>query len=883
MRYIILLLLTTFNLFALSITGTVSTDTKGNPTIDFKSEDFLRINTVKKIKRESSKPSIKQAFICPQIETKLISKKTNLVLSSQDITFDTSEIYNIDFTTGSYMCSYSINDKVIFTHHFKKNQYYTDLLKLQKESIESGEKVLGFDYLSLKNDINSIPKNQTVNVNEIIEKVGLNEEYETKGFNTYSRMLTGVISFDDDIVRGTDSKGDILFNSQGNTYSDSDIDSTDINNDSKVFGKDFSTSWWQDALTYVGYYDEGEAARDNRDDLLSQVDNTNSFVNRSLYGSYHDMFVSANLFLFIFFLILLITVHIFVSMGWDQIKEVIKDKKFMKKNQLKIAITIFSAFVFLLPVSSTIISNKSFDSALSLGAQGVSKITGYTSEIADEVTYDIAKRKIKELANNSNVYSKDQLKSISNDILNNLTYTYQQIGTLELCRDTYFINSFLKDNVNFSSLDTQGNIFSQGRVISPQSCRNIEGSIYSNMKLIENDSQLLNSKISALKSSGGELSPHEKAIASISYLYGSVTRDFGWMSIPLSYSIQKHYNDIALNQSQKTESELEKNMDSYFEKNEFSDSTVVNAGIDTVAFVSSFAFLSNFQGYNRIQETLYKQMKPEPLTDTITEDWFYDSKEQARSKIKRKIQKGKEKAAKAKKNAKKKLAKYVGTVIPQAKAVAVVDQFLSKMLNFAQESAALVLSHLTAKLAFISGLTTFKQAGIIAIMLFSIVLYLFEIFITIFYIFVFFLRFYKGAFTGEQSSATGFFISRIIYLAAFPVVFAYCGAYLYFGDEIMGDIFNLFITLDIQTLKAVTYSVASSSSIVDSIGIGMEAMLDIGMKVAVYEVISIFIMFPLAYFVTIHMPSKVIKMIDDASMPTDHDLVNLSRKIEGKE
>ncbi len=222
-------------------------------------------------------------------------------------------------------------------------------------------------------------------------------------------------------------------------------------------------------------------------------------------------------------------------------------------------------------------------------------------------------------------------------------------------------------------------------------------------------------------------------------------------------------------------------------------------------------------------------------------------------------------------------------VTPQGATTAIVDKFMGKLMNVMQESAAIVLSHLVAKFAFIAGLTQFKIAGVIAVMLFSIVMYLVEVFITVFYIGIFFLRFYKGAFTGEQNVSTGFLLSRIIYLVSFPIVFTFSIAFLYFGEQLLSHIFNLFTTLDIQTLKAVTYSVSSSQSILDSIGTGMEAMLDLGMKMATYEIISIFIMFPMAYYITIHMPNKVIKMIDEAAEPRDNDLVNLSRKIEGKE
>ncbi len=882
---LILYLSITLNLFGFQIDDTEINITSSNST----GVDIVKVEVPKEITRPSDKKaSIEYAFVCPQTVVKIVANNT-----TYDTTYEYATIRNIDFTKGSYTCDYyNAVGKLGFTYRFTKNDYYMDLLKSKREKIIRGEKTLGFDYAKLQSDINSIQDSQTVDVDKIIESVGLNKNYDSKGFDTYSQMLTSIISFDDERIIGTNIKGDLLFRGQGNIYSDKNTDLTELinsntkNDEKSVFGREHGVSWWQSALTYVGWYDAGEAASNNREELLNSVDSVDSFIDRSMVGSYFDLFISAEMFGFYFLLILIITTRIIVSMGWQQFRNKLVNipRTMIKKEDGAVnylAVTVMG-FLFLVPFSSTIINEKQFNDGLSVAAQGISHIVGYTTDTADQITYDITKRKIKELANNSDVYSKEQLLSISEEIVNNLNYTSQQISTLELCRKTYFIDSFLNENIDLATADIQGEIYREGRVIEPRTCRNIEGSIYNNMQMVESDSKLLQHKIATLKKYDG-LSPTEKAIGSVSHIYGSVSRDFGWMSIPLSYSIQKHYNDIALNLDDAKEAELDKNMDSYFSKNEFSDSSLISGGVDTVAFISSFAFLHNFSSFSKMQEMLYRQMSPSPITDEVTQDWFYDSKEQAKSKLKAKIQQGKQKVEKAKKNAKKKLIKYMSMVTPQGATAAIVDKFVGKLMNVMQEGAAIVLSHLVAKYAFIAGLTQFKLAGVIAIMLFSIVVYLVEVFVTVFYIGIFFLRFYKGAFTGEQNVSTGFLLSRIIYLVSFPIVFVFSVAFLHFGEQLLSHIFNLFTTLDIQTLKAVTYSVSSSQSIFDSIGTGVEAMLDLGMKMATYEIISIFIMFPMAYYITIHMPNKVIKMIDEAAEPRDNDLVNLSRKIEGKE
>ncbi len=631
---LILYLSITLNLFGFQIDDTDINITSSNGT----SVDIIKVEVPKEITRPSDKKaSVEYAFICPQTVVKIVANNTT-VLKTYDTAYEYATIRNIDFTNGTYTCNYyNAVGKLGFTYRFTKNDYYMDLLKSKKEQILRGEKTLGFDYATLQNDIDSINENQTVDVDKIIESVGLNENYDRKGFDTYSQMLTSIISFNDEKIIGTDAKGDLLFRAQGNVYSDENTDLTELidsntkNDEKSVFGREHGVSWWQSALTYVGWYDAGEAASNNREELFNSVDSVDSFIDRSLFGSYFDLFISAEMFGFYFFLILIITTRIIVSMGWEKFRSrVVNMPRTMLRKEdgaVNIYAVLLMGFIFLLPFSSTITNNQQFDQALSMGAQGIGHVVGYTTETADQITYDITKRKIKELANNSDVYSKEQLLSISEEIVNNLTYTSHQIGTLELCRNTYFTNdSFLNENIDLATADIQGEIYREGRVIEPRTCRNIEGSVYNNMQMIESDSKLLQHKIATLKKYDG-LSPMERAISSVSHIYASVSRDFGWMSIPLSYSIQKHYNDIALNLDDAKEAELDKNMDSYFSKNEFSDSSVINGGVNTVTFISSFAFLHNFSSFTKMQEMLYRQMSPSPITDEVTQDWFYDSKE----------------------------------------------------------------------------------------------------------------------------------------------------------------------------------------------------------------------------------------------------------------
>ena len=867
-------------------------------------KDYIRVQVPSEIKRDpSSVPSLKQAFICPTTKIQTLNKKTKVIIKSEMMSaYESVKISNIDYSNGAYTCSYYFNDKIEFSYRYKKNAYYIELLKKKEYEILSGVKILGFDYQKLNAEIEQIDESSLLNIDKIIDDIGLNNDYGTKGFETLSSLIVGTIGMDEDIITGTDVHGNIIFKQNGSTYtyndtvmydtSDELIKSNQKNDDSSVLGKDYDLSLWQKAMRYVGINNEIEAAAKNSDVLLNAVDNTSSFIDKSTLGNYHNFFLLSDMFMLYLILFSIISIKVSTMYGIDAVEAALTKRYEHLKRHKKtyfISVAAISSIVFL-PIGETQLNgNKIGNDGATIGQNMLGSLASISTNISDEITYDLTKLRLKSVAKNAKIYDKSQLTTISRDIARSLNITSHQIGLLQICKDLYSFNgTFLNANDGLSYRNNKDEMIPLG-VPSVKTCGNTEGNIYSNMQQIKADTSLLVEKIESIKSNNGELSEIEKSLTSTTHLIGSVVKDTGWIGgAAFLYTLPKFYENIALDIDSQKESNLETSIDSYFDKNGFvdNDSFMIDKGVDLVSVVSSYAFLHNFDMFSRTQQQLYSLMKPAPLNDEISEDWNYNAQEQAQSKTKNKIQKTKEKAQKAKKSAIKKIVGFVSKITPQGAAAALVDRMLTKTIAVTKEAGALVVSYMAAKVALIESLKLFKYAAVTSIVVLMSILYIKELILFIFFLPLFLFKFMRTLIKSEDSTAVSESLSKLIYVVAYPSFLVISVFLLWILESLLNHILSIVVAMEIQTMKLTAYSVSSSQSVIDSFGTKLESIMRIGMYGGISEIIQIFVVIILAWIVIKNMPDEMLDLIDPGSKNSNNtqsvDQVDSSRSTGGK-
>jgi|GEM_PF-4677347 len=842
----------------------------------------------------SGKLDIRQAFICPSTTLRLIDTINNTVIESKQAHHELKKVDNISYSTGSYTCNYSTNGKLGFSHTYLVNDYYQQILEEKNLRIYNGETTLGFNFQQLNQDISSIKETQTVDVDEIITDVGLKNEYDNKDFQTYSQMMINIITGDEQDIIGTNVKGEIEFKSDtlGQSTNSNDVNTDEIINsnydsDEGVFSDDFNLNFWDKTLRFFGISEENEAALDNRNELLSNVDSTDSFINKSILGYYHNIFNVEISFGFYTIIFALILSKVILQHGFEDLSNRLSaNKQKLKKDFILFSIvtSILSIFVFF-SWGETVVNGKIVDGPT--GAQtAISLFADTSTEIADELLYNATAMRIKQLANTSKVYNKQQLEEITKDIATNLNVTSQQISVLQMCREIYstpnesFINFEL---VSYRNL--QHDMFNRG-IPSINTCSSVEKSIFSNMKQIEVDSQLLTQKIKSLKNNSGKKSAVEIAIGTTAHLMSSTIHSFGWMGLPLYYSLPKYFENLALGLEDNAAAELETNTNSYFSKNEFTDedSSIIDTGVDMTSAISSYIFLSSFDGYNRVQQQLYSLMRPAPISDEISEDWNYNAQETAQNKTKDKIQKSKKNIQKVKKNIKNKVVRFFSKLTPAGAAASIVDRTISKVISVGKEGTALLLSHMGAKVAFINFLKILKYAGVVMLIIIMFGMYLKEIFVLSVFVGFLFMRYVRGAITGNYSEASTFALGKILYIFIYPIALVTAVMFLVFLEEFLNYLFSFYVLLEVQSLKTISYSLSASQGVFDSLATKMESLLLIGTLAGVIEILKLIALFPIAYYVIISMPKEITDLIDsDASSKSHETALNTNhRNLEGK-
>lgn len=845
-----------------------------NESTGTNSDDTIVVQVPTQIERDPDIMDLSQAFICPKIENRLINKTTNIVEKKwiNDI-YDHIQIFNVDLQKGSYSCKYYTDEQVGEVFHFTTNDYYREILKSYSSKIKNGTlKVLGYDFNVIQDSVSNLDKSDFLDVHKIIDDVGLNIDFDKKKYGTMSQMYADIFTINDNII-GTNAQGDLIINQQYQTYTSDGFQPIEATNQEAFFGDDYEVTWFDKVKRYVGFDTPNEAAKENRNEMLFQIDSLNSYINKSQYGHYFNMFVSGSILSLTGILVLIIIIKLFfkVSLTEMQSKLLEFEKKAKTNNITKLemisGLSVFSFIVlfFILTVDFTVNGEKKDTDISFVHKIFALSVNGYGIPIADEIIYNTTQTDLKYYANRLDIYSKPQLQMSVDEIAAALTIINSQSELLEVCRNQYevYSNSFvLDDNEIYIRPDyPRKDIFSKG------TCRNFEEGLYFNLKSVHDTSVMLENKISSVSSNGG-MSQVEKSLAAITHNTALATKNMGLLALGITYNLPKYFDQISVEIENSRQEDIQKAQDSYFSKSNYfgkeDDNWFVDNGSALMSVLTSTGLMHTLDMFTNIQQTIFRFLRDD---NSIINGTYESSSLSDRNK-----KESKSKKKNFQRTLKSKFVKFVKTISNSNVAIKASLSFLDKSFSVVSRASDHVISYLVAQVLVLDILSSLKNAAVTVMILIAIFIYFIHIAITLKFIFFYAVRYLKNLLTENEKSETLIHLTdRIIYFVAYPTILVFSVKFLMIFEESLMSVLQIYIGMEIQNMKLVSYIVSSNSSYFESMSTNIEAVYRIGMIGGIYSLLSYIAAFFIAWYMLFKMPKFILSMIGRNIIPDDFD------------
>jgi len=813
--------------------------------------DIIVIQAPDKIIYETDNDGLRciaENFYCPEIKFKKINQRTNEVLGSWYLNYDTKNITNINYKDGRYSCQYSSNDIIQYTQTFT-NKYCQKELLTEKKAIKNGKELFGFDFKKLDSDIDNMKIEEAISSDELAQQLDIitNEaDYEKKGFFTLSEMITKILTISDEI-KGTDAKMNLTmtdnlndtdsFTQSYNAYDNSE--SSTVN----LFGRD-NDSWINTITNFMGFTD----SHDGIDDILDSTTDVKELFNTQAFGYYINwaFMYQDILFTLVWFILIIITVKKAGLKTFDSFKVALQNYQVRgidKDSSLKfIAVVSINYAFFMMPINERTIYINGIEKkyATTPAQESVEIIASIGTDFADVMTNNGAILITNYLNKISNIYTKDEIKTFTDEIATNLIVAQRERDFFrEQCRGAYNIagDTFMKSQ-NIFPLRTDYALYNHG-VPTLNVCKNTESKIYLNLKSIDENSKLLNYKINNQNS---EIVKNMNALNTKLLL---TTNDFGWIVSPLLYFSPKLYEDIGTDLEEKQKESI-----SNFSKNFYKDKDIKNindtmsskfmgAAQSGVKVISEFSLMHWIPTFTTVQKDIKKKLSFNN-EDSISQD---KDKDKAKSKI-----------------------------------FSFLSKITSKLLwltGAIVSANSEVLSYILATIIVIANIKALKIAIVIGLMGYKILMYFKDILIYYYFSILIFIRILMN----QKNDNIIFLTSKIIYLISYPVFLVFGVTILIFFDKFTQWLLNIILTFQLESMRLTSFvATQNQSGIVDTISTGTSAIMKIGVIEASFQFVILIVTTIVAYFFLVKLPDELYRMIGENISPAD----NLIEKLENK-
>lgn len=855
------------NLFTLLLL--ISTTLLADPKIIPKSTNILIVQSPDPItyETEDNKKCITKNFYCPEIKFKKINKDTNTVQDSWYLNYDMKNITNVNYKTGTYTCEYSSNDIIQYSHTFT-NQYCQKELVTSKKELKNGTKLLGYDFKKLSTDIDNIKENDTINLKALALQTNLpldTDQYDNKGFLNLSELRGAGLTLDTDYIKGTDSKMNLLLNSDSTTNNtqsfssntnNSSFYSTNNQNPNKDFFsniKDSDKSYYQQTKEFLGISD----TQQTKDDILNSVSTVADFLDTKNIGYFIELVFNYNDVLSVILMYIAISaigykLSIFGGNGIKDFVGQIKNRDPNKKGVLGyLGIIGVGGVLFFLPVGNNLVINNTTTEYNSTPSQLIIQtLVKEGTKFADLFFNNGLVVSLRYLTSSTNTYSKTELTSFTDQIATDLIVTKREIDFLhQQCQGAYNTagDTFIKSQNNFP-LRTDYTLFNHG-VPTQSMCKNTESSIYYNLKNIQSNTDILEYKIQSHEKYNG-LSPIEKSMKAIATNEMLVARDFGWNQTSLLYSTNEHFKNIGLYLDVDKEDQINQASKNYFNRNQivegigengekFIENKVMDGMVDIsstlVEAISTYAFMNMVPGYADTVKMLQNLMK----SDSKSDDTFFE---------------------KSSKSMKSWAVKKILTTNIFAKGALVI---FNKLIDALQA----VLPFIVAKFLIIEALGAMKGELIKIFINLKILYYYIDVMLLYFFSGVVYI--YVALISEGKTQKVEYALSKMLYLAIYPSMIVFSSVLVFIANNFTKNMLQSTQTISLQTTQLITSIGMSSASIVDNISAGASAALKMGMSGAVNEVLIILALLYVAYKITYSGPEMILKLFNADNVGSD--------------
>jgi len=808
--------------------------------------DIIVIQVPDKITYQTDNDGLRctaENLYCPEIKFKKINQRTNQVLDSWYLDYDTKNITNINYKDGRYSCQYSSNDIIEYTQTFT-NKYCQKELLIEKKALKNGKELFGFDFKKLDSDIENIKIDGAISSRELAKELDISlddDKYESKGFFSFSQIINKILTFSEDI-KGTDSQMNLIIGNLDDTssFTQSYSSSTLENNINDLFVKK-TVSTMREISNYLGFTD---TQAEKVADVLDSVTDVKELFNTQIFGFYLEwVFMNSNsLTILILVIALFMTVMHFYRFGFGSIKKIFSNSKIPGKDRdsilLHTAIFSVSAFIFLMPFDRDIIINDHKETYPSTIAQDVVEmVTDTAVDFADVMINKSAVLVTRYMNKVSNIYTKDELKIFSDTVAVNLIIAQRQRNFFEKqCKGAYNISgdTFMKSE-NFFSLHKNYSLYNHG-VPTFSICKNTESKIYLNLKNIDENAKLLDYKINHQNSD---------AIKNMNALNTKLlltTNDFGWILSPLIYFTPRLYEDIATDLEDKQEEKIDNFTKNFYKDKDvknINDSSLVNKldlGQDAMAVLTEYSLMHMIPGFSALQKKIEDKMSIKKDNNTIAKD-------------------------------KKGIINFLTN--SNVKIFSIFGGIITSIINV----NAVISSHILATMIFVKGIKVLKMTLILG--MFSWLIFVYFARVILYYNFsqLYFLRFLLN----DNDKNLEYIANKSIYMILYPFLLTISMTLLFFFDKFSEWLFQIYKNFQLENMKLTSYvATQNQTSMIDTITTSAETIAKIGAMEGTYQIVMLVVTSATGIFILINFPKFVFSLIGNDIYEND----NVTEQIE---
>lgn len=795
----------------------------------------------------NGKRCVPKNFFCPEIKFRKINKTSNAVLKEWYLEYDQKNISNIDYQSGNYTCTYSTNDIIEFSHNFT-NKFCSEELKTQKDALKGGEQLLGYDFQRLNQAIESMPdilsaRDTATQAEEL--RIPLNDvDYERKGFFTFSSMLTKILTFDTDFVGGTDLKMNLIlkesmYDSSANTqtFTSGNVETVPVSiySDGTV-AQDQSSN--QDTSNIFSYDNELTNLALESVGLDADIIDLTELVNTRTFGYLINFyFTNKSTLDFIIIVIVFLTMSKKAGIaGIDQIREKLNRLKNDRKDIITF-LTIGSVAIifFVLPLNGERIkiNGREVTYSTTIAQDLVTTLADIATEYADIATNINILNTADFLKKETKVYSKEELNSMSEQVANELIVAQRQIDFMQQqCRPAYGIynDTFVKSKTDYL-LNKNYDLYVYG-VPTTAVCKNTESSIYFNLKNIDANSKLIDYKVHAVNDH-----TVTKNLEALSAKLMLTSRDFGWIVSPMIYLSPRIYEEIGASLEEEQGKKIEQLTSTYFNKNsylkekkedEYSLTNIMSNATFGVDVVAEYAFMHWVPTFTTIQTKIYDSLSFKVGGSETNE-----------------ISQGK---------AKGKIMSWLSKV---------GSKLLNKLttaVNIVVGGSALITSYILATLIVVTAIKSIKIALITALIGYKILIYVKDLIVLYYFNILIFVRIILN----KKEENFIFLTSKSIYILIYPVFIVLAISLLIFVERFGQWLLKLYSNFQLESMKMTSHIAASNQDgIIDTVKVATSSIIKIGVAEGVYEIISLVLMFLLAWSMVVKLPEYLLELIGD--------------------